>query len=56
MSGLLAASRETDVLATMGHATTKLIFRNYRHRVKQTKAEAWWGLLPGCVVAVPMSA
>jgi integrase len=30
----------------MGHTTTKLIFSNYRHRVKQTEAEAWWKLMP----------
>jgi integrase len=30
----------------MGHATTKLIFSNYRHRVKQTEAEGWWALMP----------
>jgi site-specific recombinase XerD len=30
----------------MGHTTTKLIFSNYRHRVKLSEAEAWWGLMP----------
>jgi integrase len=30
----------------MGHTTTKLIFSSYRHRVKQSDADAWWGIMP----------
>jgi integrase len=30
----------------MGHQTTKMIFSNYRARVKKSDAVLWWGLLP----------
>jgi integrase len=43
----LAKFELIDVLALqMGHENTKMIFKNYRERVKAADAEAWWKLLP----------
>jgi integrase len=43
----IAKFQDASVLALqMGHTTTKLIFSNYRHRVKEAEAAAWWVLQP----------
>ena len=43
----LAKFQNAAVLALqMGHETTKMVFKNYRERVKAADAEAWWQLLP----------
>jgi integrase len=43
----LAVFEDAATLALqMGHQTTKMIFSNYRARVKKSDAVAWWKLLP----------
>ena len=43
----LAVFEDAAALALqMGHRTTKMIFSNYRARVKKTDGQLWWGMLP----------